>query len=120
MRHACSQQPLSVQTSHPDWMVERWQNQYGEAIAEQICIYNNQIPKVHLVFNPKFDMSVILADLKEQQLNCLGEKNNGWIVSNRLRDIFSHLHPKIENHNPFSDIHHQTHIMLDQHHGSPL
>ncbi len=33
--------PLAVRTSHPDWMVARWQQRYGEAAAAALCEANN-------------------------------------------------------------------------------
>ena len=35
-------QPLAVRTSHPDWMVARWTENYGVEQAEQICEANNR------------------------------------------------------------------------------
>jgi len=40
--------PLAVATSHPDWLVERWQKQYGEAATQAICQANNQPPTLTL------------------------------------------------------------------------
>ena len=57
------QQPLSIRSSHPTWMVERWQNQYGLATAEKICIANNHQPEIRVVLNPAFDREKIEADL---------------------------------------------------------
>jgi 16S rRNA (cytosine967-C5)-methyltransferase len=33
--------PLAVRTSHPDWMVARWQSRYGEAATAALCAANN-------------------------------------------------------------------------------
>ena len=32
-------------TSHPEWLVERWRQTYGEDIARKICDYDNSAPK---------------------------------------------------------------------------
>jgi 16S rRNA (cytosine967-C5)-methyltransferase len=34
-------QPLFVRTSHPQFLVERWQRQFGSEEAEQLCKWNN-------------------------------------------------------------------------------
>ncbi len=37
---------VSVETSHPRWLVERWIEEFGFSEAEQIATANNQIPRV--------------------------------------------------------------------------
>ena len=32
---------ISVETSHPQWLIERWSKQFGEDIAEKIAVTNN-------------------------------------------------------------------------------
>jgi len=39
---------LSTHFSHPEWLVERWTNQYGAEAAEQICRYNQTVPETTL------------------------------------------------------------------------
>lgn len=34
--------PLAVRTSHPDWMVERWRERYGDDDCRAICEANNR------------------------------------------------------------------------------
>jgi 16S rRNA (cytosine967-C5)-methyltransferase len=34
--------------SHPRWLVDRWRHQYGDAIAKQICEYDQQIPETSI------------------------------------------------------------------------
>ena len=36
---------ISVETSHPRWLIERWTNQFGIAEAETIAIANNDVPQ---------------------------------------------------------------------------
>jgi 16S rRNA (cytosine967-C5)-methyltransferase len=40
--------------AHPLWMVERWADRYGLDAAEQICVYNQQVPPtaVHVADDP--------------------------------------------------------------------
>ena len=59
-------QPLSVRSSHPAWMVKRWQNHYGKDITSDICQANNLLPKVRVVLNPVCDKASIEADLGSQ------------------------------------------------------
>ncbi len=44
-------QRISLAHSHPEWMVSRWMEQYGEHGAEQICASNNAAPKVAVRVN---------------------------------------------------------------------
>ena len=38
--------------SHPDWLVERWTQNYGSEIARKICDYNNSAPKQAIRISP--------------------------------------------------------------------
>ncbi len=40
--------------AHPEWMVERWAANYGDAVAEAICHHDQQIPQtaIRLPFDP--------------------------------------------------------------------
>ncbi|WP_110898620.1 16S rRNA (cytosine(967)-C(5))-methyltransferase RsmB [Paenibacillus barcinonensis] len=42
---------ISLEHSHPLWMVERWIRQYGEATTEAICRANNEPPAVSVRVN---------------------------------------------------------------------
>ncbi|MGF7048513.1 16S rRNA (cytosine967-C5)-methyltransferase [Paenibacillus sp. DS2015] len=42
---------ISLQHSHPKWLVERWIELYGETVAEQICASNNEPPSVSVRVN---------------------------------------------------------------------
>jgi 16S rRNA (cytosine967-C5)-methyltransferase len=33
--------PETARLSHPDWLIKRWQKQYGRAVTETICLQNN-------------------------------------------------------------------------------
>ncbi|HYJ92149.1 MAG TPA: 16S rRNA (cytosine(967)-C(5))-methyltransferase RsmB [Pyrinomonadaceae bacterium] len=37
---------ISVKTSHPRWLIEKWTAQFGVARAEKIAAANNQLPKL--------------------------------------------------------------------------
>ncbi|MFM7424651.1 MAG: 16S rRNA (cytosine(967)-C(5))-methyltransferase [Elainella sp.] len=43
---------LGVQHSYPDWIVQLWIEQFGEAGAEQLCAWFNQPPAIDLRINP--------------------------------------------------------------------
>lgn len=40
-------QPLSVRTSHPQWLVARWQQHFGAKYAEELCRWNNLPPPIY-------------------------------------------------------------------------
>jgi 16S rRNA (cytosine967-C5)-methyltransferase len=40
-------QPLSVRTSHPQWLVARWQQHFGAKNAEELCRWNNLPPSIY-------------------------------------------------------------------------
>ncbi len=44
-------QRISLQYSHPEWLVERWMKQFGESVTEQICMSNNEPPAVSVRVN---------------------------------------------------------------------
>src|SRR2546423_167403 len=40
-------QPLSVRTSHPQFLVERWREHFGADQAEELCKWNNAPPRIY-------------------------------------------------------------------------
>ncbi len=44
---------LSVETSHPVWLVKRWMARFGETEAREMAMANNAVPRVTFRFNPK-------------------------------------------------------------------
>jgi 16S rRNA (cytosine967-C5)-methyltransferase len=42
-----SAQPLAVRTSHPQWLVEGWQQHFGAKNAEELCRWNNLPPPIY-------------------------------------------------------------------------
>lgn len=44
-------QPLSVRTSHPEFLVERWQQHFGREHTEELCRWNNQAAPVYARIN---------------------------------------------------------------------
>lgn len=44
-------QPLDVRTSHPRFLVERWQENIGPTETEALCLWNNQPPPIYARIN---------------------------------------------------------------------
>lgn len=44
-------QPLSVRTSHPQFLIDRWQDHFGDTNAEALCKWNNRPPPVYARIN---------------------------------------------------------------------
>ncbi|MHA6251345.1 16S rRNA (cytosine(967)-C(5))-methyltransferase RsmB [Oceanobacillus sp. CAU 1775] len=43
---------LSIQTSHPYWLIERWIEQYGREVTEKICLANLEIKPITVRVQP--------------------------------------------------------------------
>ncbi|WP_420707917.1 16S rRNA (cytosine(967)-C(5))-methyltransferase RsmB [Paenibacillus sp. GM2] len=60
---------ISLAYSHPEWLVSRWIEQYGEAVAEAICLANNEPPSVSIRVNcSRTSREEMLAVMKERGL----------------------------------------------------
>jgi len=44
-------QPLSIRASHPQFLVERWQNQFGAQHADKLCKWNNSPAPIYARIN---------------------------------------------------------------------
>ena len=44
-------QPLFVRTSHPQFLIARWQRHFGADVAEKLCRWNNQPPPIYSRIN---------------------------------------------------------------------
>jgi 16S rRNA (cytosine967-C5)-methyltransferase len=40
-------QPVSVRTSHPQWLIARWQHHFGTENVEELCRWNNLPPPIY-------------------------------------------------------------------------
>ena len=58
------QSTVDIRESHPEWLVERWQEQLGEDETEKLCAWNNVAAPVYARFNPLADVNLI-SDLRE-------------------------------------------------------
>ena len=47
LRSRASAQPLSIQTSHPEFLAARWERHFGAKAAEALCAWNNEPPPVY-------------------------------------------------------------------------
>ncbi len=57
---------ISLEHSHPLWLVERWLAEFGEAATERMCAANNEPPHVSARINPlKTTRDEILAKMAE-------------------------------------------------------
>ena len=63
-------QEMPDRWSHPRWLVERWRRQYGDAVAREICEYDQKIPEtsIHLT-NPSVE-----AELKAEGIQLIPGK----------------------------------------------
>jgi 16S rRNA (cytosine967-C5)-methyltransferase len=43
--------PLHIRRSHPQFLIERWKEQFGEDSAEALCLWNNQAPPIYARIN---------------------------------------------------------------------
>ncbi|MHA0857308.1 16S rRNA (cytosine(967)-C(5))-methyltransferase RsmB [Paenibacillus sp. CMAA1364] len=58
---------ISLQHSHPKWLVKRWIAQYGEQIAENICAANNEPPSISVRVNTMMiSREQLLLDMGKQ------------------------------------------------------
>ena len=48
---------ISIETSHPRWLIEKWVGQFGVAEAETLASANNKIPQIAFRMTAKFDGS---------------------------------------------------------------
>jgi 16S rRNA (cytosine967-C5)-methyltransferase len=60
---------ISLQHSHPEWLVSRWIRQYGESVAEEICAANNVPPQASVRVNAlRADRDALLAEMQAEGL----------------------------------------------------
>lgn len=57
---------LGLSTSHPEWMVERWQRFYGGYLTRSICENNNRSAPVCLAVLPPHDPQLVEKELQAQ------------------------------------------------------
>ncbi|MGH9490146.1 MAG: transcription antitermination factor NusB, partial [Terriglobales bacterium] len=55
-----------IETSHPEWLLARWETRWGEAEAERICQYDNQAPEPALRLPPGQDAAAVARALEAE------------------------------------------------------
>jgi 16S rRNA (cytosine967-C5)-methyltransferase len=51
LRDVVNSQPLDVRFSHPKFLIERWNEQFGEIDAKALCEWNNRPPPIYARIN---------------------------------------------------------------------
>lgn len=51
LRDKANSQPIDVRFSHPKFLIERWNEQFGEKDAKTLCEWNNQPPPIYARIN---------------------------------------------------------------------
>ncbi|MFC4995384.1 16S rRNA (cytosine(967)-C(5))-methyltransferase RsmB [Rubritalea tangerina] len=52
LKSLADSQPIAIRLSHPDWLVDRWTQQYGEAATTQLLEWNQQPSLTTFRLNP--------------------------------------------------------------------
>ena len=74
---------LARLTAHPEWLVRRWQQEYGDAAAAAVCIHDQQLPQTTLRVPPATD-----AKRLQQELSAGGvELEPGRLMANARRVV---------------------------------
>ncbi|WP_084411447.1 16S rRNA (cytosine(967)-C(5))-methyltransferase RsmB [Paenibacillus glacialis] len=63
---------ISLEQSHPRWLVKRWIKQYGEQTAEAICAANNEPPSISVRVNTTMiTREKLIQDMLEQGMEVI-------------------------------------------------
>ena len=78
---------LSVKYSHPEWMINRWVEEFGFEFTEELVKANNKKPKLNIRTNTlKIDRDSLIERLEMQNLICEKTKyaRDGIIIENPI------------------------------------
>src|ERR1700704_3036823 len=68
LMHKASEQDLSVRTSHPQFLVDRWMKNFGEKDTEALCDWNNRSAPVYARINQiKISEGAFLAQHRDAE-----------------------------------------------------
>lgn len=66
LRDQANAQPLEIRTSHPKFLIERWQKQFGAKATQTLCEWNNQPPPIYARINQlKIDRQTFLERYRD-------------------------------------------------------
>lgn len=82
-------QAISINYAHPEWMIDRWVDRYGEEETKALCSYNNRSPVTSIRINSlKIDRDSFLEMLRADGVDCEpGLYLNDFIRLHRLPDL---------------------------------
>jgi len=80
---------IGMRYSHPDWMVRRWLERYGQEDTIALCLANNQVPGVVVRVNPlKTTVDRLKENLRSEGLKVdNGSLVPGYLHLKRVGDI---------------------------------
>lgn len=70
---------LSIETSHPPWLLKRWIERFGEEEARAQALTNNTAPRAALRFNPR---------------RASGDRTRAWLAEHNIEIRDSELAPR--------------------------
>jgi 16S rRNA (cytosine967-C5)-methyltransferase len=76
--------------SHPQWLVEKWQKQFGEERTRQLLEWNNTPPKTFARVNTlKTDTGKLIEKWREENVECDFVRRD-WLEENLVFELKSH------------------------------
>lgn len=75
---------ISIETSHPNWLIDRWINQFGVEKTKKLAAANNELPKLIFRFTRKFYTSTA-----ENRREILEKAIKGASKSQAVEDCFT-------------------------------
>src|SRR5438876_84050 len=91
-------QPLSVRTSHPQFLVERWRQHFGADQAEELCNWNNQPAPIYgrinlLKIDPGIFLQLYPDTRRRSERNCCNRAIRSCARRCTLHEHWSHTTP---------------------------